>query len=112
MLSCAERDRAREIPSDLLVGHHESSCAVGYKRTIRPAERMGYIRILVGRRVAEFEIEILAHVRVRIAHTIFVVFCRDHRELFAPIAIALEITLRDRPKTPANPPSTSLSSGR
>ena len=98
MAAGAEGDRAVQRQRRFGIGHHQSRRAVRHQRAIGAAQRAGHQRVLVGNSVAEVEAEILAHVGIGVAHAVDVVFGRDHRQLFAAVAVALEIGLRDAPE--------------
>ena len=79
----------------LLVGDDQRSGAIGHHRAIRAPQRAGDQRVAVRNRVAELHVERLAHVRVGVVHAVGVVLRGDHRQLFAVIAVALEIRFGD-----------------
>src|SRR6185437_4198127 len=77
------------------IGKDYRSGAVRYQRTIGPLERTGNERILFAFGTAEFVAEVLAHLRVGIADTVFMVFGRDHGQRIGLIAPFLEIESGD-----------------
>ena len=91
----AEGDGARHAQRRLGVGDHDGRRAVRDERAIGALQRAGDEGVLVALRAAEFEAEILAHLRIRVADAVLVVLGGDHRERVGLVAVALEIEARD-----------------
>ena len=77
------------------VGEHERRRAVRHQRAVGALQRTGDEGIFFALLAAELVAEILAHLRIGIVDTVFVVLGGDHGERIGLVAVALEVGLRD-----------------